>query len=977
MTLLSSYQSHSSPQKAAAKATKDRLLSCLHMASSFYARQLLISSGKPAIAYIQSRKISASTAFQFKLGYAPYSSLLLKNLTAEGFTEKEIMNAGLILESMRPIEKIERSSSSSPSYFDRFQHRLMVPIQDTAGDIVGFGGRILDNNNNSSATRISNYVAPKYLNSPQTILFKKSSLLFGFFQARLSVLQTKMSIVVEGYLDVISLHDIGKTNAVGVLGSSLTPEQFQLLLKLGESHSQHTILLLFDEDEAGMRAIDKLCSNLLPSLLPSSSSVSVKVASLRDASGAVLAKDPSAICGLYSKAEALSIMEGILSRAIDWKQWKVVAILTDFGITLSSSSSSVDMSIISQAVKAVVKFLALLPSPSDRTLLAHFVAEKLSFGKSLLQHQLEIDMLRMIETAANSATATVGTVEIETTETTQPIKRAVQPLASSTLNRSPRDQISSADSSTSSSSFCPSPSPTDFVALSSSDNGLLATESHLVYASSLSSASKILPSRRAESRNSHNPTSLVKPPSYANYSTKDDLLYLNEEDKVPESFEIFLSPEDNPVLALEVDLFGATGRKKNKKTVETGVWNEEEEGDLQRLMLESNAGRVLHAEILLLSSYFFMPSLRESIQDTVSGAADLMNAGWRWMNPVLGNLWTLSTSMLTEEPDIDPDVWLDGVWDHLTEEERRKEEVIQVFGGAEIRDKDESALVFAVQHAISLLQDMKRKDDKLKKLNRMRDSLETMTVISADEDIGGYEQEEFSRELQSGEILYQKMADSNALSRRMDMSFSLDFGNVPASLKSALFTADGSVVTGLQDEGDTEEGDGNYDPSTFDMEMISPSARQAIERVKRENINFQFRVDEDDDTVVLPEGHVPSSQQGDDGQYSYDACGKSGGVTFGLDDIYDDSYVTSRSGDGGSSSRSYQSTSSKSDSQPRQKRKNFSDSKGARKKSSSSSTIATQKKKKDEEEEYLGEYVIAGYYDAGVTEYNIDDMDDT
>jgi DNA primase len=211
---------------------KDTVLRVNKEAAKFFFSSLKSDKGKSARAYLERRGIKEKTAIRFGIGFScgDWDSLF-KYLLSKGFNEESIAASGLV------------SKKKTGGYYDRFRDRIMFPISDLRGNIIGFGGRVLDGSQ------------PKYLNSPETIIFNKRKNLYGLNYAKRSGL--KKLIVVEGYMDVISLHQSGIINAVASLGTALTQTQGRLLNKYAEE-----IIISFDSDTAGqaaaMRGIDIL-----------------------------------------------------------------------------------------------------------------------------------------------------------------------------------------------------------------------------------------------------------------------------------------------------------------------------------------------------------------------------------------------------------------------------------------------------------------------------------------------------------------------------------------------------------------------------------------------------------------------------------------------------------------------------------------------------------------------------------------------
>ena len=182
----------------------------------------------PALDYLLARGLSRETIDTFELGYAPDGwDGLLRLARTRGVPERQLLEAGLL------SENPERGR-----IYDRFRHRVMFPIRDHLGRLVGFGGRVLDDS------------APKYLNTPETPVFKKGELLYGLDRARLELKDGADLVVVEGYMDVLAMHQHGLRGTVASLGTALTAEHAQLLERLGAQ----SLVLLFDSDQAGLKA---------------------------------------------------------------------------------------------------------------------------------------------------------------------------------------------------------------------------------------------------------------------------------------------------------------------------------------------------------------------------------------------------------------------------------------------------------------------------------------------------------------------------------------------------------------------------------------------------------------------------------------------------------------------------------------------------------------------------------------------------
>ncbi|HVN42560.1 MAG TPA: DNA primase [Steroidobacteraceae bacterium] len=224
---------------AAASQPNEELYVAMERASLYFRQSL---SGEPkAGRYLEGRGLRPETIQRFSVGYAParWDGLLERH----GTTEDErhvLLRAGLIIERSRDRVR----PGESPGYYDRFRDRVMFPIRDTRGRTIGFGGRVLDGSE------------PKYLNSPETELFHKGRELYGLFEARQSTRSLQRLLVVEGYMDVVSLHQAGITYAVATLGTATTPDHLQRIFRLvGE------VVFCFDGDRAGRAAAWRALEN--------------------------------------------------------------------------------------------------------------------------------------------------------------------------------------------------------------------------------------------------------------------------------------------------------------------------------------------------------------------------------------------------------------------------------------------------------------------------------------------------------------------------------------------------------------------------------------------------------------------------------------------------------------------------------------------------------------------------------------------
>ena len=203
---------------------KSKVYKVNEFTAEFYHQNLYKPTAKIAQEYVKQRKMNRETLEAYRIGYSGKFDELYKALKAQGFGEQEILESGLV------------NKNDNGTYIDRYRNRLMFPICDARGKVIAFGGRVLDDSK------------PKYINSPENIVYSKGRHLFGLNVAK--KYSTKRIIIVEGYMDVISLHQRGITNVVGALGTALTEQQGWLLRKTTEQ-----VVLGFDADGAGQTAV--------------------------------------------------------------------------------------------------------------------------------------------------------------------------------------------------------------------------------------------------------------------------------------------------------------------------------------------------------------------------------------------------------------------------------------------------------------------------------------------------------------------------------------------------------------------------------------------------------------------------------------------------------------------------------------------------------------------------------------------------
>lgn len=261
-------------------------------AARFFNSCLFTEQGRQGLEYLKSRGYSKSTITRFGMGYAPNDwRALLTHMRNLGYSYEELYEANL-------ANKSEKSGKIN--YYDSFRNRVMVPIIDVRGNVVAFGGRVLDDSK------------PKYINTSDTLVYKKSLGVFGLNFAKNST--EKTLILVEGYMDAISLHQAGFTNAIACLGTALTGEMAHLLARYADE-----IILAYDADEAGQKATERAIGIL--------NSIGMKLRVIRLTGG----KDPDEILKKYGPERFRSLIDG----AANDIEFELLKAKNDYDLTTS------------------------------------------------------------------------------------------------------------------------------------------------------------------------------------------------------------------------------------------------------------------------------------------------------------------------------------------------------------------------------------------------------------------------------------------------------------------------------------------------------------------------------------------------------------------------------------------------------------------------------------------------------------------
>ena len=313
---------------------QERLWALSKEAARFFNRQLYMPNGAQGLQYALKRGMPKSTLTKFGLGFAPDSwTNLCDAMREKGYTDQELKDSGLA-----------SVSQKNGRIYDRFRNRLMFPIIDVRGNVIGFGGRVMDDSK------------PKYLNSPETIIFNKRKNLFALNLAK----KTKLPylILVEGYMDAVALHQYGFDCAVASLGTSLTEEHAALLSRYTEQ-----VVLIYDGDEAGQNATKRA----IPML--EKAGLQVKVLQMRDA------KDPDEFLKKFGADRFKILLEESSNRV----EYQLRAILKKYDLR----SDEERVRFISEAAE----FVSSLQSPVQREIYGNRAADaaKISYEAMKLE----------------------------------------------------------------------------------------------------------------------------------------------------------------------------------------------------------------------------------------------------------------------------------------------------------------------------------------------------------------------------------------------------------------------------------------------------------------------------------------------------------------------------------------------------------------------------------------------------------------
>jgi DNA primase len=330
-------------------SVREQLHEILALTARFYQHALNQSQGEAALEYLTSKRhLTQETIQQFQLGYAPggWETLYGYLVEQKHFSAKLVEQAGLVV-----------PRKEGDGYYDRFRDRLMIPIHDLQGRVVGFGGRTLGDDQ------------PKYLNSPETELFDKGKILFALDKARAAIAKQDQAVVVEGYFDVIALHSAGISNAVASMGTALSLHQVRQLLRYTESKR---IVFNFDADAAGGKAAERAIGEV--AALAYQGEVQLRILNIP------AGKDPDE----FLQSHSASDYQKLLDESPLWLDWEIQQAIA--GRDLHQADQ------FQQSVQAVAKLLGNLPNATLRTHYIHRCAELLSQGNARMMLRLEEDL---------------------------------------------------------------------------------------------------------------------------------------------------------------------------------------------------------------------------------------------------------------------------------------------------------------------------------------------------------------------------------------------------------------------------------------------------------------------------------------------------------------------------------------------------------------------------------------------------------
>lgn len=351
-----------------------RILEMNREAARFFHSYMMTPEGRTGYDYFVARELTAGTMKHFGLGYAPDSwDALIRHMSSKGYSPSELAEAGLV-------------KKGKNGYYDIFRNRVMTPIIDVRGNVIAFGGRVLDDSK------------PKYINTSDTLVYKKTNELFGLNFAKDS--KEDALILCEGYMDVIAMHQAGFTNAVAGCGTALTNEQVRLISRYAKE-----VILTYDSDEAGQKALNKAMT------LFDQTDLKVRIPHL------IGGKDPDEIIKTYGRDKFKGILEG----AANETEFRLLEIRNKYD--LNTTQGKIEFS------REALKVLARL-TPIEQDLYLSRLSEELGVERQnmkiqlddLVKRQSRAEQRRSYKKIVNDNMRDVGRLTMESDESLKKLK---------------------------------------------------------------------------------------------------------------------------------------------------------------------------------------------------------------------------------------------------------------------------------------------------------------------------------------------------------------------------------------------------------------------------------------------------------------------------------------------------------------------------------------------------------------------------
>ncbi len=331
------------PEESATHDLRERLFNLNAFAESYFHEQLFAPEGKAiAFSYCRERGITDESIEKFRVGYAPDGfNTFASHAMSKGYSKELLVTGGLC---------IERDNGS---LLDRFRGRLIFPIHNLSGRVVGFGGRILKNDAR----------AAKYINSPETEIYRKSKVIYGIYQARSAIANQEMSYLAEGYTDVIAMHQAGVQNVVASSGTALTEDQIRAIKRYSPN-----ITIIFDGDTAGIKASFRSIDLILKE------GMNVRIVPMPEG------EDPDSFARSRRSSEVLTYLKEKSSNFITFKA----------GLLMQEASG--DPVKLGGLIREIISSIALIPDHLIRTLFIKECAEVTNMEEEQLVHELNKQM---------------------------------------------------------------------------------------------------------------------------------------------------------------------------------------------------------------------------------------------------------------------------------------------------------------------------------------------------------------------------------------------------------------------------------------------------------------------------------------------------------------------------------------------------------------------------------------------------------